>query len=89
MLYPYTIYHGLAVQDDPASFHVELQRLATCFFRPEAVTWKDAQSLAKRPRGGKGEASYIRKRPAASTTSGPAPKKAKSSSVTSGSLSPH
>jgi hypothetical protein len=73
-------------QADPAGFHSELQRLATCFFKPEAIGWKEAISLAKRPRGGKGAAAFIRKRPASSLASGPAAKRPKTANSTTGRL---
>jgi hypothetical protein len=71
---------------DPSGFHSELQRLATCFFKPEAISWKEALSLAKRPRGGKGAAAFIRKRPASTLASGPAAKRPKTASSTTGRL---
>jgi hypothetical protein len=74
------------IQADPAGFHSELQRLATCFFKPEAISWKEALSLAKRPRGGKGAATFIRKRPASTLASGPAAKRPKTASSTTGRL---
>jgi hypothetical protein len=73
-------------QADPAGFHSELQRLATCFFKPEAISWKEALSLAKRPRGGKGAAAFIRKRPASTLASGPAAKRPKTANSTTGRL---
>ena len=74
-------------QADPAGFHSELQRLATCFFKPEAISWKEATSLAKRPRGGKGAAAFIRKRPASTPASGPVAKRPKTASSATGRLS--
>ena len=73
-------------QADPAGFHSELQRLATCFFKPEAISWKEATSLAKRPRGGKGAAAFIRKRPASTPASGPVAKRPKTASSATGRL---
>ncbi len=74
------------IRADPAGFHSELQPLATCFFKPEAIGWKEAISLAKRLRGGKGAAAFIRKRPASSLASGPAAKRPKTANSTTGRL---
>ncbi len=74
------------VQADPAAFHSELQRLATCFFKPEAISWKEALSLAKRPGGGKGAAAFIWKRPSSTPASGPVAKRPKSASSATGRL---
>ncbi len=73
-------------QADPAAFHGELQRLATCFFKPDAISWKEALNLAKKPRGGKGEAAFIRKRPSSTPVSGPVAKRPKSASSATGRL---
>jgi hypothetical protein len=35
------------------------------FFKPEAITWREAQSLSKKPREWKDDVSIIRKRQAA------------------------
>ncbi len=55
-----------------------------CFFKPEAITWREAQSLSKKPREWKDDVSFIWKRQAAVTSSGPVTKKPKSSNTVTG-----
>lgn len=66
------------VNDNPAVVQNELQKLAACFFRPELMSRQDALAMLKKPREGKGAASFLRRKTAAGGANAAAAKRQKS-----------